>query len=125
MPRLAGSIRKLTIEGIAFDVAADGNLSDLMNEYENSVIATSGVGMIKKLKRVATIEGVVLVTDGAAKDALVSYADGTSSLKFSVEYQSRDVKKAEGIFNIESDESEESRTTISIQPTIAPTRINA
>lgn len=125
MARVAGSVRKLTIEGIPFDVAADGNLSDLMNEFENSVIPTSGIGMIKKLKRTATIEGVVLVTDGGSKDALVSYADGLTEVKFSIEYQSQDVKKAQGIFNIESDESEENRTTISIFPTVAPTRFNA
>ena len=125
MARVAGSIRKLSIEGIPFDVAADGNLSDLINEYENSVIPTSGVGMIKKTKRVPTIEGVVLITDGAAKDALSNYADGTVSVKFSITYQSGDVKKAEGIFNIESDESEENRTALSIHPVTKPTRTNA
>lgn len=125
MARLAGSIRKFTIEGIDFDVASDGNFSDVMSEYENSVIPTSGPGMIKKMKRVAVVEGVVLVTDGASKDAISDWADGTDPLKFSATYQSGDVKKFEGTFNIESDESEENRTTISIHPTIKPTRINA
>lgn len=125
MARVAGSIRKLTIEGIPFDVAADGNLSDMMNEFENSAIPTSGIAMPKKVKRVAMIEGVVLITDGGSKDVLVSYADGLAELKFSIEYASGDIKKAQGIFNIESDESEENRTTIAIHPTIAPTRFNA
>jgi hypothetical protein len=96
-----------------------------MNEYENSVIPTSGVGMLKKMKRVATIEGVVLVTDGGSKSVLVSKADGISELKFSIEYASGDIKKCQGYFNVESDESEENRTTIVIHPTVAPTRFNA
>lgn len=125
MVRRAGSCRSMTIDGIAFDVAADGNLNDLMTEYENSVIPTSGRGMPKAMKRTPTIEGVVLITDGGSKSTLVTKADGISELKFSITYASGDVKKAQGVFNIESDESEENRTTISIHPTVAPTRLNA
>jgi hypothetical protein len=125
MARVAGSIRRMTIEGVSFDVAADGNLSDLMSEYENSMIPTSGLAMQKKTRRVPVIEGVVLITDGGSKDSLVNYSDGLDVLKFSIEYASGDIKKANGIINIESDESEENRTTISIHPESRPTRFNA
>jgi len=125
MARSAGSIRSFSIDGIGFDVAADGNLSDLLDEYENSVIATSGRGMPKKMKRVPTIEGVVLVTSGAEKDVLQGLSNSLDEHSFSVEYASGDIKKISGIFNIESDESEENRTAISLQPTVLPTRLNA
>jgi hypothetical protein len=120
-----GSVRKLTIEGISFPVLFDANLSDLESVYENSAIATSGKGMIKKVKRIPVIEGVILGCDGGSRIALISFADGIAELKFSIEYASGDIKKCQGIFNIGSYESDEGRETISIHPTLPPTLFTA
>jgi hypothetical protein len=114
---VAGTPRAFTIEGIPFDLAADVNVSRMLNGYENSKIATSGSAMSKKIKRVPTAESVVLVTNEREKDQLRSFADGLDDLKFSFTWISGDVVKCQGIFNIESDESEENRTTIVVHPT--------
>lgn len=113
----SGSIRKFSIDTIGFDVAADANLSGLLSQYENSKIPTSGPAMTKKMKRVPTIESIVLITDGPSKDTLRALNEQLADVSFSVEYASGDIWKADGTFNIESDESEENRTTISLHPT--------
>jgi hypothetical protein len=113
----AGTPRAFSIEGIGFDLAADVNISGLLSIYENSKIATSGAAMTKKVKRVPTAESVVLITDWAAKEQLRVFAEQIPDVKFSITYAAGDVLKAEGTFNIESDESEENRTTIVIHPT--------
>ena len=112
----AGSIRAFTIEGIVFDTAADANFSGLLSEYENSKIPTSGLAMTKKIKRVSTVESVTLITDWGSKDTLRAFAEQLADVKFSITYAHGDTLKGEGTFNIESDESEENRTTISIHP---------
>lgn len=113
---VAGTPRAFSIEGISFDLAADVNLSGLLSIYENSKIPTSGKAMTKKIKRVLTVENVVLVTDWAAKEVLRTYAEQIEDVKFSFTYPDGSVLKSEGTFNIESDESEENRTTISVHP---------
>jgi hypothetical protein len=112
----AGTPRAFSIEGIGFDLAFDVNISGLMSIYENSKVATSGKAMTKKVKRVPTAESVVLITDWAAKEQLRVFSEQIEDVKFSITYISGDVLKCEGTFNIESDESEENRTTIVIHP---------
>ena len=113
----SGSIRKLTIEGIPFDVMADANFSEVFSQYEVEVIATSGKGMKKFTKRVPTVEGVVLGTSGADRERLKAWNEGLADLKFSYTNAAGDTAKAQGHFNIESNESEENRTTITLMPT--------
>lgn len=112
----AGTPRAFTIEGLSFDLAADVNVSRMLSQYENSKIPTSGKAMTKQVKRVPTAESVVLITSEYEKDVLRSLSEGMEDLKFSFTWISGDVVKSEGIFNIESDESEENRTTIVIHP---------
>ncbi len=114
---MAGTPRKFSIEGINFNLAADVNFSGLLNEYENSKIATSGPNITQKVKRVVTLESVVLITNWVEKEQLRTFANQVEDVKFSFTFQEGDTIKSEGTFNIESDESEEDRTTISIHPT--------
>lgn len=113
---VAGSIRKFTVEGQVFDVAFDANSSGLLNKFENSRVRHSGGSMSKKVLRVPTVENIVLITDWAAKEDLKAFANQIEDVKMLIEYAGGDKIKAEGSFNIESDESEENRTTISLHP---------
>lgn len=112
----AGTPRAFTIEGISFDLAADVNISRLLSTYENSKIATSGKAMTKKVKRVPTAESVVLITTEAEKEQIRVFAEQLEDVKFSITWLNGDVIKSEGTFNIESDESEEQRTTLVLHP---------
>jgi len=112
----SGSVRSLSIDGISFDVMSDANLSGLLNEFENDMIPTSGSPMLKKMRRIVKVESVVLATNWAEKEVLIEFADQLDLVTFSIEYASGTILKTKGTFNIESDESEENRTSITILP---------
>lgn len=111
-----GSLRKFTVEGISFRVAGDANLSVTPTKFENSMIPTSGDSMRKMIKRVPIVESLVLITNGAENSALKSFAEDIGDLKMSYTNAVGDTHKCEGSFEWESYETEEGRSTISIQP---------
>lgn len=115
----AGTLRSFTIEGVSFDVVFDVNVSNLLTQFENSKIPTSGPSMTKSVRRVPTAEGIVLITDAATKAVLRDFAEQsiTEDVKFSYTSADGSVYKAVGTFNMESDETEENRTTIHVHPT--------
>ena len=88
--KIGGSIRKLTIEGISFDVAADANFTEVFTNYENSMIATSGGAMRKMLKRIPSVEGVVLVTDSDERLVLKDFAEGLDLVKITYTNAAKD-----------------------------------
>lgn len=113
---IAGSLRKLTIEGISFRVAADANLTETITRFENSMIATSGRSMRKMMRRVPIREGVVLITNAAERESLKSFAESIDDLKFTYVNAAGDTYRCEGSMEIESSETEENRTSCIIQP---------
>lgn len=115
--RVTGSLRKVTINGITFDAAADTNFSFTPTNFENSVIATTGSGMVKKMKRVPVIESLPLVVDGEKLAQLVSLDGAQNEYKFSITLQSGTELKGKGVFQSESYENEEGRYNIQIHPT--------
>lgn len=116
MSRIAGTPRSATIEGVAYDVLGDVNLSIMLNQYENDSVATSGKPIHKKTRRVATVESLVLGTSWDEKSTLIDLADSDSTIKFSITFAGGDKIKGEGHINLDSDESEESRTTVKFMP---------
>ncbi len=112
----AGSIRKLTIEGISFDVVADADLEEVVTEFENSMIATSGPGMRKMEKRIPTTSGIVLGTDSAGRATLKAFAERLTDLKISYTKAFGDTRKCQGAIEIENTTTMENRTTIQVLP---------
>lgn len=112
----SGTPRKFTIEGIAFRLAADVNVSIMPNEFENSLVATTGAPMKKKIRRTPDAESVVLIADWSEMIVLRSYADSLDTIKFTFEWAGGDVASCEGVFNIDSFETEDNRCTIKIMP---------
>lgn len=113
---LSGSIRKLTIEGIAYNVAADASFTEIITRFENSMIATSGSSMRKMMKRVPTVEGVVLITNQSERGQLKSFAEGLDLLQISYVNAAGDTYRCEGTIEIENNETEENRTNCVIHP---------
>ena len=114
---VAGSNRKLTIDGISYRVAADANFSETFTKFENDVIATSGSGMKKKTKRIQRVEGVVLLTNAAERIELEAAAESIDDLKLSYQNAAGDEYKSEGTIEIEGNETEENRTSVTLLPT--------
>jgi len=116
MPDVAGSLRGMTIDGIAFRAAADANISETITQFENSMVASSGNAMRKMMKRVPVRESVVLLTNASEREQLIALAEGLDDLQFSYTNAAGDAYRCEGTFEIESHETEENRTTVQIHP---------
>ena len=114
--KISGSNRKLTIEGISYDVAADANFSEMLSSFENSMIPTSGKNMRKMMKRVQTREGVVLITDADERIQLQSVAESIDDVKLSYQNAAGDEFKAEGTIEVEVNETEDNRTNCILLP---------
>lgn len=115
---VAGTIRKVTIEGITFRVAADTNATFILTNYEVTMDATSGRGMKRMIKRTPSVEALTLVVNGDERASLKSFAEDTAvdALKFSIELIGGDVYKSEGGLEIENFETESNRMTVQMLP---------
>lgn len=111
-----GTIRKIVINGVTYDVPNDINITFNRSSFETEGTATSGKTMIKKTRRVPTLESVVLMTTPAEMEELNSVAEGLADATFSVELADGTVYKSTGQINYENYETEEGKSTITFIP---------
>ena len=116
MGDLAGSLRKVTLDGTTFDVFTDSNVKEVGSGWENSAIPTSGRTMRKMVKRVEERENVVLACNGAERNILKALSERTDDFPMSYTTASGDVYRASGFIEFESRETEELRATIKMIP---------
>jgi len=113
---ISGSIRKVVIGGISFNVAGDANLNMPTSGWENSNVASSGSNMRKMVRRSQNIENCVLLTNADERVQLQAMADSLDDLTLAVTNAAGDTYRADGTINIEGSESEENRTTVHLLP---------
>lgn len=116
MAVVTGSIRKLTLDGLPFNVAPDTNISEIGSAYENSAVAGSSFNIKKMMKRSETRENVVLLTDSEEREALRELADRTEDFPISYETAEGSTFRTDGWIDFENRETEESRSTIKLFP---------
>lgn len=116
MADLAGTLRKVTLDGVTFDVFADTNISAIPSRYENTSVPTSGRNMRKMMRRAENRESVTLVANGAEQEALKVLADRLDDFPMSYENAAGDVFRTVGWIHFETHESEENRATIQLCP---------
>lgn len=116
MSDTAGTIRKVTLDGITFDTFADTNISEVGSKYANENIPTSGRNIRKMTARAENREGVVLAANGAEREVLQELAERTSDFAMSYETAGGDVYRAVGGIEFENRETEELRATIQMLP---------
>lgn len=112
----SGSLNKMGIDGLPFDVAGDADLSEMFTSFVNSVIVTSGVGSISQEKRVPEVSSVVLVLKPGDKSLLASIQDSGDAVSLS--YTHRDGTRYAGLgtINIEANTTMQNRTTLTLLP---------
>jgi hypothetical protein len=66
---MSGSIASFWFNGVTYDVKADADFNENPEE-EVEGIATSGDSLFKSTRQVATVDGIDLIVDGVAKQAL-------------------------------------------------------
>ena len=116
MSDIAGSIRKLILDGTTFDVPADANISETGGAFENESIATSGRNMKKMTRRPENREGVVVMANGAERDLLKALSERVDDFTMSYTTAGGDVYRCSGWIEFENRETEELRATIQLHP---------
>jgi hypothetical protein len=116
MADVTGTPRKVTLDGITFDVFADTNIKEVGSKWENAAVPTSGRNMHKMTKRVESREGITLATNGAERDILKELSERNTDFPMSYELASGDVYRATGWIEFESRETEENRSTVMLHP---------
>lgn len=116
MVDIAGTPKKLILNGITFDFAADTNISEIGSSYENEVIVTSGRNILKQTKRSANREGVTIIANGAERELLEELAESATPFSMSYELASGDVYRTVGWIEFENRETEENRATLQLLP---------
>ena len=117
MSDTVGSIRKVTIDSIGYNAAADANITEMGSKFENSAIATSGPNMRKMVKRVDVREGVTLITNSQEKDTLLRVSeDPRRDIPMSYEQANGDKYRGRGWIEVEGRETEEGKLTIKMFP---------
>jgi len=112
----AGSLRKFTIEGIPYSVAADSNVSFTYSEFETSLVPGSGAPMKKMIKRIPMWESLVLLVNASEAEQIKVFSEQIADVKFAGTLASKDSYRSQGTINIESWETEEGRMTIQVYP---------
>lgn len=113
---ISGSIRKLTLDGITFDVMSDANLSKTGSQFENDRIATSGKSFKKMTKRVTKVESVVIKLNVDEDEILEGLAERLEDFPMSYTTASGSVYRAVGSIEYESFETMENRGTVQLHP---------
>ena len=75
MGDIAGSLRKVSIDGTSFDVMADADITEVGSQFLNESIPTSGRNMRKMTKRAQTRDGIVIAANPAEQARLKEIAD--------------------------------------------------
>lgn len=111
-----GSIRKVTLGGVTYDVFADSNFSEVGSPYENESVPTSGRPMRKLTRRPYNVESVVLACNGAERVLLEELAGPGEDITLSYQTANGDVRRATGWIEFETRETEEGRAAIQLHP---------
>jgi hypothetical protein len=112
-----GTIRKVVIDGVTYDVFNDVDITFNKSKYTIESMATTGRTLHKRTKRVQTIEGLVLATTPAEMVALANKADALADKTFSIELADGSVFKATGQINFENYTSADGKSNIQLIPT--------
>lgn len=116
---IVGALRKVTLDGITFDVFPDANVNEVGSAWENSPVPTSGRTLRKMMKRTESREGVVLACNGAERDILKELSERQEDYTMSYQLASGDVYRCKGFIEFENRETEEGRASIQMHPRTA------
>lgn len=116
MGNSSGTIRKLLINGVSYDVPADINITFNRSSRTIEGLATTGRTMFKYTGKVPTMEGVVIMAGPAEAEALETGAATLADKTFAVELADGSTYRTTGRYNYENWETEENRHAIMIIP---------
>lgn len=112
---VSGSLRKLLLDGIAFQVAGDANAAKTPKTTKEAVVHSGG-NSIKIMKASGQVESVTTIVSPSEYETLEELANRTSPIPIS--YQQADGKTwvSNGHVNLDNYESEENRCDLTLIP---------
>ena len=116
MARTSGTPRKVTIDGLTYDVAADTNITLNLSPYETEGVPSSGRTMYKMTVRNPTAEGITIIADPSEQEVLRETAERMESFPISVTLADNSVYRTTGRINFENVETESNKATVIIIP---------
>ena len=116
----SGTPRKLTLDGVSYDVAADVNVTLNLSPFETEGVPSSGRTMMKRTVRTQTAESIVILASPTEQDQLRVLAERLDAFPAAITMADGAVWRTTGNINFESVESEENRATIVIIPDRSP-----
>ncbi len=117
---ISGTPRKLTLDGVSYDVAADTNITMNLSPFETEGVPTSGRTMYKMTIKTQTAESIPIVASETEQDQIRVLAERLDTFPMAVTMASGSVWRTTGKINFESVESEENRAGIVIIPDRSP-----
>lgn len=111
-----GTLRKVVLDGQTFDVFADVDVTYNPTKYTIEGVATTGRNLMKRTKRVQTIEGLPLATTPAEMVRLKEMADSLPDKTLSLELADGSVFKAMGQINFENYTSADGKSNVQLIP---------
>lgn len=112
---VSGSIRKVLLDGLSFNAAADGNFAKTPR-LEKEAVVHSGGNMFKHTKMSGNVESGKLICAPAEYVVLEGLADGLSSFPMSYEQADGSVWRTEGTISLDNYETEENSVEITMMP---------
>jgi len=112
---VSGSIRKVLIDGLSFNAAADGNFAKTP-KLEKEATPHSGGNMIKVTRMSGNVESVKLITTPTEYETLETLADRATSFPMSYEMADGSVWRSDGAISLANFESEEHSVELTMIP---------
>jgi hypothetical protein len=111
-----GTIKKLVIDGVTYDVSADAKASFNPSQYETEGQATTGETMFKMTKRVQTMEGVETMMTPKQLESLRAKVDSLADLTLAITLIDGTTYRGSGRVKLDKWESDTGKATIDLIP---------
>ena len=116
MGRNSGTIRKVVIGGVTYDVPGDINITFNITSMVVEGVPTSGTTMFKMTTRIPTMEGIVVMTDKDEAEALRVVSESLNDTTLAVVLADGTTYRSTGRINYENLTTEEMRSAIQMIP---------
>lgn len=111
-----GTPRKVTLDGVTFDVMGDANFDQKKGRFENEGIATSGKTVQKKMARTQNVESVGLQCNEDEAEVLKALSERTDNYPMSYTTAANATFRTTGFIDFEGHDTESGLATVKLIP---------
>lgn len=116
MGKPVGSMRKVTLDGVPFNVMADANADQKKGKFDTEGVPTSGDTIMQKTYRAQTADSIGLQANNAEADVLRVLSERINNFPMSYTTADGSTFRAVGQINYEGHNTEKGLATIQMIP---------